>query len=333
MRTTPRHPAFTLVELLVVVAIIGLLIGVALVAGQGALASSKKAQTERTLRSVADAIEQFKSDHGFYPPLLNPEDASPTAPILVTEALPDAYTYTALESLHAKRYYSNYSLSAYLVGVGDLNGDAIEQYPAGEPNLDDGLNGPGVRAPGEDQSWGGAQRRPGYPYSAASGDPLPAQTGPSFGPYIDLAQGKGLRLTRVGDNTIHNRQGMFFMVDRWDKPIRYYRHWPTKALSGANPNEQSLADIPLELLSWDAAKGQAPPAAGSTTPHLGIDPALAGAEFALLSAGEDGFFGEASDEGVTAPALLSVDGFRGLSDQVAIKKLLRRLEDNVRVTP
>lgn len=338
-------------ELLVVIGVIGLLVSIVLVAGSGALSSSKKTQTERFLVTIASGLEQFKGDFGYYPPLLNPPlnstPGSPARALVVTEAAPNAYV-ASTGDLERKRYFSVHTLSAYLIGVGDLNYGGKETYDDGntangrEVNLDDGADGPGLRNPGPDKSWGGALGRNGSNGELPeSGRPIPDQSGRTYGPYLDIAQGKGLRVAREDsfaggrrDETAdveHAAKGMYFLTDRWDKPIRYYRHWPTKGRSGAAAGKPSLNEVPLELLSHSAAGAYGE--AADVNPQA--DAPLLGAEFALLSAGEDGYFGERVDEGVTNPSTaLTAGTFRStVADAKDRKKVLGRIKDNVRVTP
>jgi prepilin-type N-terminal cleavage/methylation domain-containing protein len=68
---TGRHAAasgFTLVELLVVMAIIGILFSLLLPALAQALSAGKVAATGQTISDLSAAIEAFKADWGTYPP-------------------------------------------------------------------------------------------------------------------------------------------------------------------------------------------------------------------------------------------------------------------------
>jgi len=59
--------AFTLVEILVVVALIGMLAGILLVAVGGATDTARGAETKSTMESISRAIDQFEIDHGTLP--------------------------------------------------------------------------------------------------------------------------------------------------------------------------------------------------------------------------------------------------------------------------
>lgn len=62
-----RRAAFTLIELLIVIAIIAILAGLAFPAVQGALESSKKAQARNDVQQIAAAIRAFELEYGRQP--------------------------------------------------------------------------------------------------------------------------------------------------------------------------------------------------------------------------------------------------------------------------
>lgn len=66
--------AFTLVELMVVVAVIGVVAGIVLAAAGGVQKKAARDQTLAEIRTMGLAIERFRSDRGFYPS----NQASPT---------------------------------------------------------------------------------------------------------------------------------------------------------------------------------------------------------------------------------------------------------------
>lgn len=66
-RTSRERSAFTLVELLIVIAIIAILAGLAFPAVQGALNSGKKAQARNDVQQIAAAIRAYQLEYGRLP--------------------------------------------------------------------------------------------------------------------------------------------------------------------------------------------------------------------------------------------------------------------------
>ena len=62
--------AFTLVELLVVVAVIGLLAGLLIVGVSAATRRAQRGNTAALLTALSQSISRFKADNGYYPPVL-----------------------------------------------------------------------------------------------------------------------------------------------------------------------------------------------------------------------------------------------------------------------
>ncbi len=73
--TAERHAdAFTLIELLIVIAIIAILAGLAFPAVQGALDSGKKAQARNDLQQIVMAVKAYQLEYGKLPTVDGAED-------------------------------------------------------------------------------------------------------------------------------------------------------------------------------------------------------------------------------------------------------------------
>jgi prepilin-type N-terminal cleavage/methylation domain-containing protein len=306
MKRTNRRCGFTLVELLAVIGIIVVLMSLLLVALAGARRGAMTSQTTRQLASMSAAMDAFKSDFGWYPPLLvnNNEQGDPEELLDNDEPMhivPQArYRYgegqygTGLDDyrtvLAKARYHSTVSIAQYLIGAGDLNGDEIEVYDQPgteriEPNFDDGADGPGIRHPGAiDKSWGGGADRM-LQVPRGGNDEYPDGTprlvaevvpprGRVYGPYLD----PGL----LSDRLRRRKDGMFEIEDSFGVPIRYYRGFPTKEIA---QNTRDLRVVPIELRSFDSFEAQEN---GDLALANDLDRELLGAEFVLLSAGASG---------------------------------------------
>ena len=82
MLCVQKRKAFTIVELLVVVAIIALLVGIMVPAVRGALDRAKDLAVKTQLASISTGLELFKSDAGDYPESLDTVAGKPGAQLL-----------------------------------------------------------------------------------------------------------------------------------------------------------------------------------------------------------------------------------------------------------
>ncbi|TVQ32852.1 MAG: type II secretion system protein [Phycisphaeraceae bacterium] len=327
--TTKRPGAFTLIELLVVIVIIGLLATLIVVAVASAIARGRDAGTEQFLRSVAFSAEQFEADFGYHPPLMH-DAIDNSLPGLLTEA----HRQDAVRLLEEQRFNSIFTLPVYLVGVGRLHPDGADLSNPDDdgddmPDRHDGVAGPGFRDPGADRAWGGAANRQAL---------RPTLRGRVYGPYMDVSSGDNMRLVEEDDLIDHPHitfeevRGRYVFVDRWDRPIRYYRQLPTRDRR-EQPPVISLKRVPIELIRPELVEG--------VSATLGLDAAqerdLLNAPFALLSAGRDEIYADAEfateriDPDFDNAALL----LELLNDDDLSKwtNLVESVRNNVRVTP
>ena len=67
-----QRAAFTLVELMIVIVIIGILAGIATPFIYSALVRAKEFTVENEMQQLNAAVERFRTDNGFYPPAIGP---------------------------------------------------------------------------------------------------------------------------------------------------------------------------------------------------------------------------------------------------------------------
>lgn len=260
----PPSRGYTVIELLVTIAIITLLAALVFVAVGFGLRAGRDAAERRNLAALAVAIEDFRREFGFYPPLVSgnpfpdndpnsaanggPPAAGPIIfdtqlnrlrPLIIGETqggypsradAADAFLRGDF-ALGLPRW-SAYSLSIYLVG--SLGKDIT------------GVDGPGSTAPDRTLTYA---FKPG---------------GRSYLPRYDLG-GIQRRLRLPDVPTADPRVPVLY--DRWDQPIRYYRWEPRYGPDGT-----------VESYNVPAFLGD---------PRADDNPRLRTARFALVSAGRD----------------------------------------------
>jgi general secretion pathway protein G len=67
VRTTQDQAGFTIIELLIVVAIIGILVAMAIPNLIGAIQRSRQSRTVADIRMISEGIEAYQVDNSFYP--------------------------------------------------------------------------------------------------------------------------------------------------------------------------------------------------------------------------------------------------------------------------
>ncbi|HYE03750.1 MAG TPA: prepilin-type N-terminal cleavage/methylation domain-containing protein [Phycisphaerales bacterium] len=232
---------FSLVEAVIVIVIIAMLVSVVSVVAARVARGSRLAAEQQLLRSLAMGCEQFKTDFGYPPPLVNDAD-----PVVTQDGRLQPNTrgddFLRGEVLANEPRHSELSLTYFLMGVLD------EDDGTGKPI--DGVLGAGLTAP------------------VRAGDRIVfSQRGRTYPALFDPAKAGHERVVSAGTYQVRLR-------DRWLQPIRYYR-WATRyTASGEVENATAQTNNGHNI---PAVLGGNPP--GS--------PELAGAQYAIVSAGPD----------------------------------------------
>jgi len=261
---SPR--AFTLIEMMVTIAIIALLVSLVVVAGGRIRGLADEREARQALASVKTGIEQFKDNFGYYPPLLDDRPADDSFLSIVSDE----------DELEEVGYYSTLTLVPYLVGIGDINLDGVPDLDGrGEDDFDDGRDGPGFRDPGRDKSWGGAidaedRERYWRAYEQTSEDE--ELTGKVTRPLVELNDAIRPAVDRNGDPI--EEHYLFQFTDPWERPIRYYRNWDRE--------ETDLEEDGLPV-DWPREWFESSP----EDERASLVQALRGTPYVLLSSGPD----------------------------------------------
>ena len=164
--------AFTIVELLVVVGIIVVLVGLLVVAVSSASKAAQAASTRSMMGALSRALTQFKSDIGYFPPVLGfpTTGASQTGSVgylrdlVLPPTLPGIPSPqpTPLQVTQIQNYYSMTSMVEYLIGPGGKNEDGygavgtVSQWTDSAVKIAALKDSPaaGIRSPLNDGVWG-----------------------------------------------------------------------------------------------------------------------------------------------------------------------------------
>ncbi|MDP7070446.1 MAG: type II secretion system protein [Phycisphaerales bacterium] len=142
-----RFRGFTMIEILVTMAIIVLLIGLLVVAAGGAREAAMVATTKSRLKALSQAVTRFESEAGCLPPLLD-NDRAGVDGLEPTRKMVGGYPayLTAMQ-----RRYSYTSPAEYLLGYGDEQHDGYGYDPE-DPTAETAA-ALGIRRPGDDGFW------------------------------------------------------------------------------------------------------------------------------------------------------------------------------------
>ena len=280
--------AFTLVELLLMILIVAILIGLLTVGMRYALAVARGAAGKQDVASLKIAVESFRNDFGFPPPLVKDGYDGTTAPLRAISGRTSPWTYQSGLSTPAERdadrlylqqdaassdyRFSVYSLAYYLMGPLDKDVD--------------GQAGPGTRKALRDGS-----------FDRMTNDTYPARYEPKSG---------GLTYAAWTPNEPQT-EGRWEIQDGNDVAYRYYRWLPAEPGDPNHDPSDPLANLRVPKLFGDAANDNTA-ASPAQDAQLFRD-----AGYAIVAAGADGVFGDIADDG---------GSFRGLETLEQIEDAL-----------
>lgn len=333
--------AFTIIELLVSIAVIAVLVGLIIVVGRIAIRQGTDVAGRQTVVSLKQAVEQFRQDHRFLPPMIIDEGVAgvtnrasyplynlpngvllPNRPVFATwrvspsvdpndpsKARERDYLRGFIGNTRitaddpagpADRRFSEFSLGVYLAGLGEVT------YGNANPKaVVDGVQGPGFTEPSEDGTW------------AASADASRSRTGKKYGALFD-AQAGNYKVEDRDLMAVQPSMGRVIIKDKKGRAIRYYR-W----LRGEPGRTDENMKLPNGAYNPDWLN----------VPRVVGDPAenaeLKGADFAVVAAGGDGWFGDMPIEGATLQQREDMGRDLGVPGGSADQLLRKARQDNI----
>lgn len=329
---TTRPNAFTLIELLVVVLVIVILAGILIVAFAGVRRSAQEVATQQTVSGLATAVQAFKNDFGFAPPLVKDNNADkynptnrpgvtpPPSPVfsgppinLPGNTSPQTFRFsTAADNAVDRDYlrlsqvsnsadwrttsdyrFSEYSLAYYLVGA----------LPASV----DGVDGPGFNAVRRNGTF--------------------ERSGQRYAPYYDVADrpdAVGLYVSPSLNIQVSENQGRYELRDANGVAFRYYRWLPGDPAAGTETRIASSNDLRVPFV----VAGRSFELRGADVSYT--DPRVRDAEWAIVAAGPSGTFGDLGTEGAARIIERSgVNADASNQDQVLGRAVPAAQRDNV----
>lgn len=282
-----RRPAFTLTELLIVIAIIAVLAGLIAAAAVNALKNARRAAILLDIKNISTAAENFKNDYGAYPPNgMNPNPGAGTG-------TPSALVQSDFERMFKKAFPRHQEPRQLVLALcGQNTGGAANE------NLIGGMS------PAEAMVFwlGGFSSDEVYPISGPGGPSFLVADGEVMesrnrryefdlgllGPRNDSGVFNGnFLLYQVTINGVNQNRRINlwqFIPKGSEQPLVYFdtsRHKPTKYDMGYTPNGSTNKVYALKKLR-EGFSGATP----AKTDYVFIDP-----KFQILHAGLDGDWG------------------------------------------
>ena len=271
---TTRQHGFTLIELLISILIISILIGLLLVGVRHATRSARATAGLQDMNSLNIAIQTFKNDFGFLPPLV--KDGYPGTPGAGEDPLirvgtgrrahfdPNVYSLSDMVDLEflqddppqpADYRFSVHTLSYYIMGALGEEADYVE--------------GPGAHEPGPDGSF-------------------IQQTNRTYEPLFDPRTGQ------VAQTVSDSDEGRIELQDARGNAYRYYRWEHATPGSAVYDSNNPLGNLRLPNILGSSVQFFLDSSYSPAAENL----ELRDAGYAIVAAGGDGVFGDLPIESI-----------------------------------
>jgi prepilin-type N-terminal cleavage/methylation domain-containing protein len=119
-----RFDSFTLVELLIVMAVIAILTSIVLFAASGALAKAKRSRAAAEIQAISAALESYKTDNGAYPSTNAATGFAMSTSSLLTNSAAAPYFSTTLDGTSSQYYNTSQLLFINLTGMTNFSDTA-----------------------------------------------------------------------------------------------------------------------------------------------------------------------------------------------------------------
>lgn len=314
MKTSRTIPGFTLIELMVTIAIIAVLISLATIGLTSALNFAKVSGEQQAAASIKLGVEQFRQEFGFLPPLVLHDEDKTVASTAINPVRRFSNTDIVTNTVGG-RVTSEFNHSVFLEGfnaagnrgvtadsrLGSSAANIAATYTADRrfseyslayylvgalPAAVDGVDGPGMNPPQSDGTFSAITDSKSKRVSAAAR---------VYQPFIDVSRGKPkldvqLSTPVAGEPTFPVR---YRLMAPNGLPYRYYRWEARKNGPGTKAN-------PAKFQKWDffVAKGytdeddvdllDVPSILGNPRENA----ELRSASYAIVSAGPNQYYGD-----------------------------------------
>lgn len=368
-RSQRGRRAFTLIEILVAIAIIAVVLGIVFAGFRGAISFTRESADRQAVAAMATAAANFEAAFGFLPPLVHDgEDERKILPALLAGLDPnnplmddgvgpivrpdgnllrvavfsesfdadrrylDA-TRADIDEGKANERYSNFTIAYFLVGA--------------LPESFDGREGPGYAQPQRDGSFGSPGERR-YQFAPGSGPALTEGFLQTEGSQLQIQQRffDPIEYREHGENVPANADSVddinerIAVVDSNGRAFRYYR-WlqPADASletalgdSPANPGfipTVLLDPLLVQLRRNDGLEYDTIRREQRGLIETSLNPVVLSARFAIVGAGNNGVFGTEAMEDILSALNRNPDEAAGLTSEARVRLRREAWQDNI----